>query len=170
MTKREVFWRSIWSEDGETVAWPSDAADRARLASQIVGAAIVGAAEHVLGASLDRLQGRGPAPGSDDYQKRLGDAHVLATLSSEQRTAVTRLLRETAYFSLYWPMAKIRTPPGVSVKWLTERRDDESSSPETFDLTESLDPHQLLIQWLDEFGELLTAESSSLGSSRDPER
>jgi len=57
MTKRDVFWKSIWAQDAETVAWPSDPDERGQLASKIVGAAMVGAAEQVLEESLERLNG-----------------------------------------------------------------------------------------------------------------
>jgi hypothetical protein len=154
MSKRDLFWESLRAEDGESVAWPSEPEARSQLASKIVGATVVGAAEHVLREALDRLEGLSPDPGSDDYQAKLHDADVLAKLSDEQRAVVARLLRETAYFSLYWPMVKIRSLPGLTLE-MSASRGSTDAVPETFRLTEFLDPHQLLIGWIDEFGELL---------------
>lgn len=119
-----------------------------------MGAAVVGAAEHVLREALDRLGGLRPEPGSDGYQAKLHDANVLATLSDEQREVMGRLLRETAYFSLYWPMVKVRTLPGLALQ-LSATRDSAGDTAETFGLTEFLEPHQLLVEWIDEFGELI---------------
>jgi len=99
-----------------------------------------------------------PTPGSDDYQAKLRDAQVLAGLTNDQREAVARLVRETAYFSLYWPLVKIRNLPGTTVSLLTTRHQSDASFPETFDLTQTLAPHQLLLGWIDEFGELLDQE------------
>src|SRR5687768_15098793 len=116
MSKRDLFWESIRAGDDETVAWPAEFEGRCQLASKIVGATVVGAAEHVLCEALDRLGGLPPEPGSDEYEAKLQDANVLATLSNEQREVMARLLRETAYFSLYWPMVKIRTVPGLILR------------------------------------------------------
>lgn len=114
MGKRDEFWKSVWSEEGETVRWPRGRSKRGELAAKIVGATVVGAVEGVLGESLDRLAGERPAPGSANYQAENRDVQVLSTLSDEQRSAVTRLLRETAYFSIYWPMAKLRNRPDMA--------------------------------------------------------
>jgi hypothetical protein len=155
MNKRDELWSSIWGTDGETIAWPAEDAERSALASNIVGATIVGAAEHVLGQSLDRLAGEPPKPGADDYQARLRAAKVFATLSDEQRAGVTRLLRETAYFSLYWPLAKLRNLPGVALRLVVDRCDEDGAAQETFDLTETLDPHQLFTVFVENFAEFL---------------
>jgi hypothetical protein len=152
--KRDALWESIWADDGETVAWPAEADARERLASRILGVTVIGAAEHVLTEALEKADGVPPKPGTDDYRSRLRESEVLKSLSAEQREVVKGLIRETAYFSLYWPFAKAGHLPGVELE-LTLRRSSEDGSPdESFNLTSDFGPHVLLLEWTEEFGDV----------------
>lgn len=71
MGKRDVFWKSISSEDGHGVRWPSEPHQRDQLAKDMVGSTIVGAAEATLGEVLDRLAGALPVGLSPDGRPRV---------------------------------------------------------------------------------------------------
>ncbi|HVJ17082.1 MAG TPA: hypothetical protein VM686_16690 [Polyangiaceae bacterium] len=156
MRKRDAFWQAIF--DGEQIAWPSSHDERQKLASRILGASIIGAAEHVLSDALRRADGTPPEPGSSDYPALLRDAEVLQTLSPAQRDVVQRLLRRTAYFALYWPLVKAGNLPGALLD-LTVTPTSANSSDAPLTLTDFSSPHTLFHQWVEEFGEILDREA-----------
>ena len=163
MGKREAFWQSIYAEDGESIAWPRSEDERRGLASRILGASLVGAAEHIVTDALSRADGAPPPPDADNHAALLHDAEVLGSLSDAQREVVRRLLRETAYFSLYWPLVKVSNLPGAALNLTitpTPTEGDARISPPIV-LTDFFGPHVLFLQWVEEFGEILDREPRS---------
>src|SRR5258706_11987642 len=157
MGKREAFWQSIYAEDGKSIAWPRAEAERKGLASRILGAAVVGAAEHIVTDAMSRADGAPPPAGADNYAALLRDSEVLSSLSDMQREVVRRLLRETAYFSLYWPMVKAGNLPGAALNLTVTPTlaDGEAETSQPIVLTDFFGAHVLFLQWIEEFGEIL---------------
>ena len=156
MSKRDKFWQSLPVDDSEfeSVQWPEDLEARSSLAARIVGATFVGALDHIAEKSLSRVNGVAPEPGSHDYQRTLASVGILQTLTPEQRAAVAELIRETAYFAAYWPLAKLRNLPSLSVDLnMVPLKDDEPLEPIT--LNEIIDLHAHLQSWIEEFSDIL---------------
>ena len=158
MTKRDAFWASV-ATDGDSIRWPTEKAGRTELACRVVGAQIVGAAEHCLAEALSRADGAPPAAGAADYTEKLADAEVLASLSPAQRDAVKRLLRESAYFALYWPLVKVGNLPGAVLDLVvTPVVQDGEDELEPCTLTEMFGAHVLFGNWVEEFADILDVD------------
>jgi hypothetical protein len=171
MGKREAFWQSIYAEDGESIAWPSSDEAKKALASRILGASMVGAVEHIVTDALSRADGAPPPPGADNHAALLRDAEVLSSLTPAQHEVVGRLLRETAYFSLYWPLVKAGNLPGAALNLTVTPtpREGAAQSAQPIVLTDFFGPHVLFLQWVEEFGEILDGEPRSApGGSGGP--
>lgn len=163
MGKREDFWRSIRGEDGKSIVWPESLDERKALASRMLGASIVGALESIVHDALGRAGGAPPPADAQNREALERDAEVLRSLSTQQRDVVRRLLRETAYLSLYWPLVKASTVPGAALNLTITptRGEHEAATSKPLVLTEFFGLQVLFLQWVDEFAEVIDRESHS---------
>ncbi len=127
----------------------------------MVGAAFVGAHDHVLDEALAALQGAQPPAGSHDYARVAARATVLASLTSEQREAVGSVVRKVSHQSVYWPFVAVRSVANdLSVDLVVHRLGDDDAVAESFVLNELVDLHQVFLGWLARFSD----------STREPDK
>lgn len=154
MALRDEFWRSIpRREDGE-IEWPTAQRARRELATDVVGAAFIGAHDHVLDEALVELQGVGPPAGSHDYARVAARATVLASLTPAQREAVESVVRQVSHQSVYWPFVAVRSVANdLSVDLVVHRLGDDDDVIESFAVNEPFDLHQVFLGWLERFSD-----------------
>lgn len=159
MSKRDEFWDSLVWRDEYRLQWPEDAEARRERIGEIVGAAFVGAHEHVLATSLAELDGSSPEPGCHDYPVVAARRRTLGTLSPEQRSAVETLLKDAVMGAVYWPLVKAQNPVNeVNLELAAVRWDEDSDDVERVVLNDVLDAWHVLLAWQARFGELTSPD------------
>ena len=165
MGKRSGFWDSLPVDGDGEIQWPTDAAARAQLLSDLCGARIIGAVDQTFLDALKQAEGTRPPAGSTDYAKKEQQAAILATLTAEQRSAVVELLRETAYFALYWPLVKLQGCGFCRVRLTASPRDTERSD-DTIALNASKELPWLVQEWVDRFSDVFAKPAPRRSSNR----
>ena len=157
MSKRSEFWESVYAVDADAITWPSDPVSRSALAGRVVGATVIGAIEHVLQTALAKIEGQAPEPG-DDYLRNQRDVEILQTLDEAQQDVVRRLLHRTAYAAGYWPLAKLRSLPDLAVDVVLLPVDKNHDELPPSVLNDTCDLHSHLLEWVDDFADILPNE------------
>jgi hypothetical protein len=101
MSKREAFFDSLHYDDEGQVIWPTEPGERGRVAEGLFGSRIIDAVTETADEMLSRVDGRWPAPGSQNYEEEIKVAQLFASMSPEQRKAVSSLVAQTARLTGY---------------------------------------------------------------------
>lgn len=146
LSKRDKFWADVPTNPDGDVAWPKDQDECRELASDIVGARVIGAIESIL---EDKL--RVAAGEADDAEEDAARGEVFASMNDEQRAAVEGLLRSLCFNSLYWMLVKLRDCPDLEVDISVEPYSD--GEPLTKLGLNETELHALYFDWVEKFSD-----------------
>jgi hypothetical protein len=152
MGKRDRFWKQVPWKDGERIEWPDSEAERAALASDLVGAKVIGALEAILEEQLEVVNGIPPKPGRDDFRAEAARREMFANLSETQRVEIRRVMKTACFGTLYWILVKLGNLPGADVDFIVQpiTADDELLPKVGLKQTEL---HHLYLDWVERFSD-----------------
>jgi hypothetical protein len=101
MSKASEFFDSLHYDPDDQVIWPTEPGERQRVAEGLFGSRIIEAVAETEDEMVSRVDGRWPSPGSHDYEEKKKVSELFASMSVEQREAVSSLLAETARLTGY---------------------------------------------------------------------
>lgn len=146
MNKRDEFWSNLPTDVSNCVAWPDDEDARRELATEIVGARIIGAIEAVLENRLSVVAGD-----EDDDEEADARGEVFKSMTDEQRSAVRGLLRSVCFNSLYWMLVKLKDCPDLEID-ISAKPYSGGNPLSSLGLNET-ELHFLYFDWIEKFSE-----------------
>lgn len=140
--------------DGE-LAWPGDAAQRDKLASDLLGAEIVSSLDYWVNRAMDFIQNSEPSVDhrrkNVAWEREMYIRRGLASLTPEEQRAVIRLVAETASGSLFSALVAFDQCPSVEIR--IDAHDLDTSEKVASILPGALDLHDRLYEWTAEFSD-----------------
>lgn len=146
LSKRDKFWSDLPIHTDGGVAWPEDQDERRQLATDVVGARIIGAIEAVLENRLRVVAGE-----KDDVEENAARGEVFASMTDDQRAAVEGLLRSVCFNSLYWMLVKLKDCPDLCID-ISAQPYSEGKPLAPLGLNET-ELHFLYFDWIEKFSD-----------------
>ena len=153
MTKIEDYFARF--AGGGELQWPSKQDDRDQLASDLLGAEIVGSLDYWVNHAADLLTNATPsAEGRRKnvaWEREMKIRRSLARVPPEAQAAVIRLVAETASGCLFSALVAFDQCPGASIR--VTAHDLETDAALGSIVPGDIDLHDRLYEWIEKFSE-----------------